>query len=110
MASELRPCPFHNDRKPILIYVGEGPSSIIEFAEDYRDGEPGCAMCDCGACGPTDYSFDGIIAAWNSRVDPVKDALAKALEVVRHTMICQNYKKHIEMVDAALTQYQEESK
>ena len=64
---ELKPYPFHEDIRPILIYVGEGPCSIIEFEEDYPDGEPGSAECDCGAKGPTDYSFEGVVCAWNRR-------------------------------------------
>src|ERR1017187_5076326 len=80
MSEALRPCPFHADKRPILVYFGEGPSSIAECEEDYWRDSPGSAQCDCGASGPTDYSFDGCIAAWNTR--PVEDALVEALKAL----------------------------
>jgi hypothetical protein len=89
----MNPCPFHADKRPILVYFGEGPSSIAECEEDYWRDSPGSAQCDCGASGPTDYSFDGCIAAWNTR--PVEDALVEALKVfVNAAESWHNFHKH----------------
>jgi Restriction alleviation protein Lar len=48
-------------------------------------------------------------AAWNTRTpSPLRtaaDLMETALETMQTTMICQNYKKHVQMVEAALAAY-----
>ena len=91
MSQELKPCPFHEDKRPIFIYVGEGPCSIAECEEDYHDGDPGSVQCDCGASGPTDYSFDGVINAWNIRTDAALQASHEELVKALEAMINERY-------------------
>ena len=58
---------------------------IIKMRQS-SDAGPGIWIrCRCGVCGPIESTRSNAIAAWNTRVDPVKDELVEALKATGGT-------------------------
>jgi hypothetical protein len=57
----------------------------------------GWVMCPACGCQTTAISYEKAVATWNTRIDPVRDALAKALEgMLRFVDVCEHTNNHRE--------------